>query len=98
MSDVPAAYRAGKGSVLDVDRNFYDSLTELNTRRELVGNPYRTPAGRAGLDSTCRPYFPGEDHGRPSGWRFQYVESKQPERAHVGFPYPAVAKGPRQYL
>lgn len=36
MSDVPAAYRAGKGSVLDVDRNFYDSLTELNTRRELV--------------------------------------------------------------
>jgi len=36
MSDVPAAYRASKGSVLDVDRDFYDSLTELNTRRELV--------------------------------------------------------------
>lgn len=36
MSDVHAAYRATKGSVLDVNKAFYDSLTEANTKRELV--------------------------------------------------------------
>ncbi|MDV2078000.1 urea carboxylase-associated family protein [Marinobacter xestospongiae] len=36
MSDVPAAYRATKGSVLDVDKTFYDGLTAAAGDRELV--------------------------------------------------------------
>lgn len=36
MSNVSAAYQATKGSVLDVDKGFYDSLTAANTERELV--------------------------------------------------------------
>lgn len=36
MSDVPAAYQATKGSVLDVNKAFYDALTQANTERELV--------------------------------------------------------------
>lgn len=54
MSDVAAAYRANKGSVLDVDKAFYDTLTDASTKRELVatytvpvrdGLAWKVPAG-----------------------------------------------------
>ncbi len=54
MSDVPAAYQASKGSILDVDRDFYDSLTEGKAERTLVtihtvplrdGLAWEVPAG-----------------------------------------------------
>ncbi|PHR01710.1 MAG: hypothetical protein COB32_10000 [Halomonas sp.] len=54
MSDVPAAYRASKGSVLDVDKEFYNTLTEANAERKLVathivplrdGLAWKVPAG-----------------------------------------------------
>lgn len=54
MSDVPAAYRATKGSILDVDKSFYDNLTEAANERELVsaetvplrdGLAWKVPAG-----------------------------------------------------
>ncbi|AOM01554.1 MULTISPECIES: DUF1989 domain-containing protein [Cobetia] len=54
MSDVPAAYQASKGSILDVDRDFYDSLTESKAERTLVathtvplrdGLAWEVPAG-----------------------------------------------------
>ncbi|HTN35030.1 MAG TPA: hypothetical protein VL091_13560, partial [Marinobacter sp.] len=47
MSDVPAAYQATKGSVLDVDTAFYDSLTEAENKRELVAT--KTVPLRSGL-------------------------------------------------
>lgn len=54
MSDVPAAYRATKGSILDVNKDFYKSLTAAETERELVetkvvplrdGLAWEVPAG-----------------------------------------------------
>lgn len=54
MSDVPAAYRATKGSILDVDKGFYDSLTGAANKRELIsthtvplrdGLAWKVPAG-----------------------------------------------------
>src|SRR5690554_4766072 len=47
MSDVSAAYQATKGSVLDVDTAFYDSLTEAENKRELVAT--KTVPLRSGL-------------------------------------------------
>lgn len=55
-SNVPAAYQATRGSILDVDRAFYDSLTEANAQRQLVarhtvplrdGLAWSVPAGHA---------------------------------------------------
>ncbi|MGQ4880727.1 urea carboxylase-associated family protein [Billgrantia sp. LNSP4103-1] len=52
--NVPAAYQATRGSILDVDKAFYDSLTEAHSQRQLVaqhtvplrdGLAWRVPAG-----------------------------------------------------
>ncbi|MFD2191204.1 urea carboxylase-associated family protein [Pistricoccus aurantiacus] len=54
MSKMPAAYQATRGSILDVDRAFYDSLTVAQTERRLVtahtvpmrdGLAWEVPAG-----------------------------------------------------
>ena len=56
MSDVPAAYQATKGSVLDVNKAFYDALTQANTERELVAThtvPMRDGLAWARPPGTC---------------------------------------------
>ncbi|OXY81432.1 urea carboxylase-associated family protein [Oceanimonas doudoroffii] len=54
MAKVPAAYQATKGSILDVDKAFYDRLTAANTERTLLetvtvpmrdGQAWVVPAG-----------------------------------------------------
>jgi hypothetical protein len=54
MAKVPAAYQATKGSILDVDKAFYDRLTAANTERTLIetvtvpmrdGQAWVVPAG-----------------------------------------------------
>ena len=54
MSDPSAAYRATKGSILDVDKGFYNSLTAAENDRELIatqivpirdGLAWKVPAG-----------------------------------------------------
>lgn len=36
MAKIPVAYQATKGSVLDVNKDFYTALTEKNTQRDLI--------------------------------------------------------------
>lgn len=94
MAKVPAAYQTAKGSVLDVDRDFYSRLTDpaVRTRVEQLivpirdGRAWRVPAGHVLRLSTLE----GPQVGDFNLWhlhnpreRFWASRTRQLQRAHV---------------
>lgn len=94
MAKVPAAYQASKGSVLDVDRDFYARLTDPRVRERIEsltvpirdGLAWRVPAGHVLRLSTLE----GPQVGDLNLWhlhnpreRFWASRTRQLQRAHV---------------
>lgn len=95
MAKVPAAYQATKGSILDVNREFYDRLTEAGGERRLVetvtvpmrdGQAWVVPAGHVFRIKVTE----GPQVGDLNMWnlhnpreRMWASRSRQLQRAHV---------------